>query len=316
MADQTGMLAHLGKRMTIRLRDGEGYRDIVGILESEQTLRNRRDEVITFTPNEIAIYRVIEEPLDRAGKGAPQSIRINELEEICRQIWPPLKEVQLGGWRLRLSGKYTMRANSVLPQGSLPYGDPGIEIGDAVNKVVEIYNEEKIPPIFHIPLPTYRALYDKLIELGWEEKIHALAMVSDIEKKVADHETEIADDATEEWLGVQGDQGIARIMASYPALYCAVRVDGKIVATGRAAVNGKWCVLSRIYTDPKFRGKGYARTLITSLLNAALEKGATKSVLQVESKNIVAVGLYQSLGFKFHHEYAYLGLSKEKEAKC
>lgn len=310
VADLSGLLAHIGKRMTIRLRDGDGYRDIVGTLQSEGTLLNRHNEIVEFSPEEISIFRVIQELPDRAGKGAPQSIRINELEEICRQIWPAIKEVQLGGWRLRLSGKFTMRANSVLPQGSPPYGDPGMEITDAIQKVVDIYNRENIPPIFHIPLPTYSALYEKLIQLGWEEKVHALAMVTDISKSSEIISTEILEDATEEWLAVQGDQGIARIMASYPALYCAVRMDGKLVATGRAAINGSWCVLSRIYTAPDSRGKGYARALITSLLNQAAERGATKSVLQVDSKNIPAIGLYDSLGFTFHHDYAYLGLPR------
>lgn len=316
MADQTGLLAHLGKRMTIRLHIDGGFRDIVGVLESANSVRNRRNEIVTFNPDEISIFRVIEALPDRAGKGAPQSIRINELEEICRQIWPPHNEVQIGGWRLRLSGKHTMRANSVLPQGSLPFGDPGMDIDEAINKVVEIFAQEKIPPIFQLPLPTYSALYDKLIELGWEEKVHALAMVADIEKVAEVHPTEIIREATEEWLAVQGDQGIARIMASYPALYCAVRIDGKLVATGRAAINGQWCVLSRIYTAPEFRGKGYARALITALLNAAIDEGATKSVLQVESRNIGAIRLYESLGYKFHHDYAYVGLPQGGGEKC
>jgi ribosomal protein S18 acetylase RimI-like enzyme len=137
--------------------------------------------------------------------------------------------------------------------------------------------------------------------------------VTDIEKVNNSIETEIKNDATEEWLAVQGDQGIAQIMASYPAFYSGVRIDGKLVAVGRAAINQSWCVISRIFTDPDYRGKGYARAVINSLMNSAYAEGARKAVLQVDSKNEGAINLYQSLGFEFHHEYVYRGFEPEVE---
>ena len=52
--------AALGKRATLRLRDpGGGFRDIVGVLQSETELINRRGELITFNPDDIALMRVI-----------------------------------------------------------------------------------------------------------------------------------------------------------------------------------------------------------------------------------------------------------------
>lgn len=52
--------AALGKRATVRLRDsGGGYKDIVGVLQSETELINRHGELITFNPDDIAIMRVI-----------------------------------------------------------------------------------------------------------------------------------------------------------------------------------------------------------------------------------------------------------------
>lgn len=50
----------LGKRATLRLRDSDGgFRDIVGVLQSETELINRRGELITFNPEDIALMRVI-----------------------------------------------------------------------------------------------------------------------------------------------------------------------------------------------------------------------------------------------------------------
>ncbi len=45
----------IGKRVTIRLRDGDGtFRDVVGVLQSETALINRRGESISFDP-EVAV---------------------------------------------------------------------------------------------------------------------------------------------------------------------------------------------------------------------------------------------------------------------
>ena len=75
------LLGAIGKRVTIRLREPSGgFRDIVGILQSERKLINAKSETITFSPDEIAIWREIKPLPDLAGKGAPYSQRIIELE--------------------------------------------------------------------------------------------------------------------------------------------------------------------------------------------------------------------------------------------
>ena len=50
----------LGKRVTIRLRDSDGtFRDVVGVLQSETTLINRRGESVSFDPESAVAFRVI-----------------------------------------------------------------------------------------------------------------------------------------------------------------------------------------------------------------------------------------------------------------
>ncbi|CAB4329156.1 MAG: cysteine--tRNA ligase [Actinobacteria bacterium] len=52
--------AAIGKRATIRLHGSEGgFRDIVGVLQSETSLINRRGELIEFQPDDVAFFRVI-----------------------------------------------------------------------------------------------------------------------------------------------------------------------------------------------------------------------------------------------------------------
>ena len=60
MSLRTQIAQALGKRVTIRLHDGDGtFRDIVGVLQSETSLLNRDGDLITFNPDDAAAFRVI-----------------------------------------------------------------------------------------------------------------------------------------------------------------------------------------------------------------------------------------------------------------
>jgi len=60
MSLRTQIAQALGKRATIRLRDTEGgFRDLVGVLQSETTLINRRGETVNFDPEDAVAFRVI-----------------------------------------------------------------------------------------------------------------------------------------------------------------------------------------------------------------------------------------------------------------
>ena len=60
MSLRTQVAQALGKRVTIRLRDTDGgFRDIVGVLQSETSLINRRGEVISFNPDDAVAFRII-----------------------------------------------------------------------------------------------------------------------------------------------------------------------------------------------------------------------------------------------------------------
>jgi cysteinyl-tRNA synthetase len=51
--------AALDKRVSIRLRDGDGFRDLLGVLKSENLLIRRNGEVAEFNPADIAFFRVV-----------------------------------------------------------------------------------------------------------------------------------------------------------------------------------------------------------------------------------------------------------------
>jgi len=307
------LLGAIGKRVTIRLREpGGGFRDIVGILQNERELINSKSKLISFSPDEIAIWREIKPLPDLAGKGAPLSLRIIELEKLSDLTWPALEIIEYGEWRLRISDGFSMRANSVLP-----IGEPPIDLASAVDEVTSIYRENNLKPTFSIPLPIFDELDRYLEQRGWNIKIDANFLIRDIGAiEVSGHpqfSIEILDYPSKEWLEVNSDQPLEKIMRRYPARYGAIKSGEEVIAVGRIATLGSWSIVTRLFVNPSFRGKGLAKALMNNLLTAAVTDGATKVALQVDNENGAALALYQSMGFTTHHKFVYRILAKNSD---
>ena len=307
------LLGAIGKRVTIRLHDPSGgYRDIVGILQSERELITSKSKTITFSPDEIAIWREIKPLPDLAGKGAPLSQRIIELEKLSDLTWPAQEIVDYGKWRLRISDGFSMRANSVLP-----IGEPPIDLASAVDEITNIYRENKLKPTFSIPLPIFDELDRYLEQNGWNIKIDANFLIRDIGAIEASSDPqffiEILDYPSKEWLEINSDQPLEKIMRRYPARYGAIKIGEQVIAVGRIATFGSWSIVTRLFVNPSFRGKGVAKILMNNLLSAAVSDGATKVSLQVDNENGAALALYQSMGFTIHHKFVYRILAKNSD---
>jgi GNAT superfamily N-acetyltransferase len=315
---QPNLAAAIGARVTVRLHEATGgFRDVVGILQrcgdGVNELLNSKGQIISFSEDEIAIWREIRPLPDRAGTGAPFSLRIQELEHLSDLTWPADEIKEIGKWRLRISDGFTMRANSVLPTGAAPFGDPNLDLSKAVDEVVKIYQEKDLTPTFTLPLPLYEELDNYLAGLGWEVKIGAEYLVNDIPDNLdlesVDFQIVITSEPTPEWLALQSDHQLERIMRNYPAHYAEIKFDNQTVAIGRIATSGKWSLATRVFVNPEFRGKGIGALLMRALMAAAKGDGATKVGLQVDSENGAGLALYKSMGFRFHHFYNYRVLS-------
>lgn len=308
-------LAHaIGARVTIRLRDaGGGFRDIVGVLQSFGSgvgeIINSKGATISFSASEIAIWREIKALPDRAGTGAPYSLRINELEALSDATWPADEIKTIGKWRLRISDGFTMRANSVLPTGAAPFGEPGLDIDHAISEITEIYKSYGLTPTFTIPLPIYEELDNYLASKGWEVKVGAEFLVNDIPEflEVESSEFQITNSAlpSKQWLEIQSDFALERIMSNYPATYTEIKAQDKTIARGRIATKERWSLATRVFVAPEFRGRGIGNLLMRALMVQAKGAGATKIGLQVDVENGAALALYKAMGFRFHHPYTY-----------
>lgn len=311
---QSDLASAIGARVTIRLREASGgFRDIVGVLQrfgaGDGELINSKGEALTFSESEIAIWREVKALPDRAGTGAPYSLRINQLEALSDTTWPADEINEIGKWRLRISDGFTMRANSVLPTGAAPYGEPGLEITRAVEEVTEIYKRHGLTPTFTIPLPVYEDLDRYLDQQGWEVKVGAEFLVNDIPAEIAATSSEFeiinSDSPSQQWLEIQSDFALERIMRNYPATYTEIKSQGKTIARGRIATKGTWSLATRVFVSPEFRGRGIGNLLMRAMMSEARSGGATKIGLQVDVENGAALALYKAMGFRFHHPYTY-----------
>ncbi len=314
METQPLPLDRIGQRFSIRLHDPKGgYRDVVGQLTSANSVVDRHGNEKIFDPKLIAFWREVISRPTAAGKGAPLTLRVLELDRICNATWPAIESEEVRGWLLRAANGVTNRANSVLPlMGALEAGCL-TNFDENLVAARNFYRSRNLPVIFHLAIPTWDELQSKLLELGSTELIRANTMVADLQAYEinipAELTLEITDTATSAWLNTPAVPGIEKILSSCPARYLGIRHGEEVIATARIALSEGWSSLTRVYVSEKFRGHGLGKAIVASAVNESLLQGANKSVLQVEARNEVAIGIYESLGFNFHHEYTYLELN-------
>jgi len=306
-------LERIGQRFSIRLHDpAGGYRDVVGHLKSATSLINRKGQEISFDPKQIFVWREIVERPNLAGKGAPLTLRVLELDQICSLTWPATEELDNSGWLMRAAGGVTNRANSVLPLAANLEAGALKDFAEKLSAAQEFYNKRNLPTIFQVALPAWQLLSEKLRSIGAIETLRGNTMVNDLSpsKQIVPAGFEIlqSDQFSNEWLAVKPTPGIEKILSGCAATYLTMINNGKAIATCRIALAKGWSSITRVYVHQDFRGQGLGKAIMAAALEASFEQGATKALLQVEANNAIAIGVYESLGFNFHHEYSYLEL--------
>lgn len=73
-----------------------------------------------------------------------------------------------------------------------------------------------------------------------------------------------------------------------------VRLAGGVIASGRAGLAGAWCVPDRVWTSERHRRKGLGRAVMQALLDAAMEAGSDRAVLDA---SVAGRALYSALGW-------------------
>ncbi|GAB3245638.1 GNAT family N-acetyltransferase [Kineosporia babensis] len=322
---------HVGSRVVIRFRDGEGVRDVLGELlaADEHTLRvqGRRG------PVEVRLGSVVAgKPVPpKATRPAPPHLALSvaDLELVMAKHWQAAEQDWLGGWLLRASGGYTGRANSVLP-----VGEPGMPLDVALTEVEDWYTERGLRPRASLPEPRPNDLDGEQLlaaaavfeGAGWEEITPTSVLTAPVAELRGlqarlggrplpeDLEITLADEPDPVWIEQYRYRGQAvpehgiRLLTSAPRqVFASVKTSaGELVGLGRGSLAEGWSGLTAMKVLPQWRRQGLSLALIGAVAEWSWQHGAMSMYLQVEAGNEPALASYAKAGFVFHHRYRYL----------
>lgn len=240
-----------------------------------------------------------------------------ELQALMVGGMPPLHSARIGDWLLRAANGYTGRANS-----ALAVGDPGMPLPEAIDRVARWYAEQNQPPLVQLTHatnadPSGSALGSLLTQRHWRFFQSTLVMTLRPEAaaplpRVTEVRVEVATTPTDDWWAASSPRvlehrdTLARMLTNVQdGAYLTAYIDGRVVGHARLAFNDDWSGIFDIHTDPDVRRRGVATALMSAATSAAAERRISLQYLQVSTDNDPAVQLYESLGWRVHHEYHY-----------
>lgn len=224
------------------------------------------------------------------------------LDRTMSSGWRALEEENVGGWIAWFSGGVTKRANSVLPLAAPE------DLGGCLAEIERRYAARGLPAVFQISpdsLPPdldarlstlgYRSLSPTLVQYLSLEGCRSASTVK------PDPRIEAADEASPPWLeafwdvegpDTAGERAISRkILSATPAVYASLVQDSRLHAVARLAVVGDLGGIYSVATRTGSRSRGFARSVVRSLIGEASKRDLKGLWLQVLESNTVARGL-------------------------
>lgn len=240
---------------------------------------------------------------------------IRLIEELSMSAWPSLQTHLYDGWVLRVSNGYTKRANSV----NLRYQSQ-IDINKKIDYCKTFYQNLGLPVIFKVTSDSSLSFIDdKLKDLEYakidETSVRILNLASfSCNRNLT---SEVSFKLTQEWI----DEYIGSCkMEDYieretlksmlknilgKTVFVTHKEGKKAVGFGYGVIDNGYVGIFDIYVEESFRGKGYGKYVINTILNESKQLGAESAYLQVVVGNSVAENLYNRFGFEESYRYWY-----------
>jgi N-acetylglutamate synthase len=242
----------------------------------------------------------------------PDLSRVRRLEELAFAGWPALESRDLAGWRLRFSGGYTKRANSINALAR----DAQVD-GRTLDSLEAAYRERQQPPVWRLTPLAPPATVDLLAGRGYRPIERSLLQVCRLDPAfAASPEVAIQPEPTAAWIDAfctyspvrpQHRDTMRRMLASIaaPVGFAFVEAAGQPMAMAIGAVQGDHTGLFDVLVMPHARRRGLARKVTESLYAWAWRHGARFAYLQVVATNAAAMPLYAAQGFRTVYDYEY-----------
>jgi N-acetylglutamate synthase len=300
----------VGRRVSVRYLTEEGLTDVLGQLVSWSgdwpagiiKIRKKDDSCQDVVSGKIIAAKVVE-----------PEIGCLDLQRDSESTWVPLETESLGDWVLRFSGNESARANSCRLDGR-----PENSTDESLLKIIDWYKTKKAAAIVQSPKPG--AFDEALARNNFVEVAHALYMIADTS---ASKQTQVV---IESELSSKWFDAVMAAETKSPRLSKELLVSGsfvrfasivdeknKIIATGRVSASEDLAMVTTVWVDENHRSKGLAKSIMLALGNEVFKIGHKIIALQVLKSNLPAVGLYESLGYQIHHDYAYYRYTKVQQ---
>ena len=239
---------------------------------------------------------------------------IKMIEDLSLNAWPSHQIQLYDGWLLRFSYFYTHRTNCVEQ-----IGPSSIPIEEKINFCEDAYHRWGTPSIFKITPLLPDDFEKRLIDRRYAVQHVTEVMTLDLapwQITMPPVSVRLERTINDRWI-----QSLFALKSTtsaihrqiVPSMYHAIpkdtlaasitNSDGQIVAIGLGILDRSYMGIYAIHVHPHYRGRQYARSICTSLLNRGKELGMTGAYLQVVEGNTPAKRLYLSLGFEDFYSY-------------
>ncbi len=240
-----------------------------------------------------------------------------QLEQVFLSSWPALKSENHSGWVWRYANGFSKRANCAQV---MSVGD-GLNFSALISSYTDWANAHSYEPTIRVTPLAGEAEIAILNELGWVQFDNSLVMVKKLGKQETltsklRHSYNILDALDplffEPFIELNGYEkpDILRAMikkisniAKGILIYDA---SNKNVGAALLSKKNEIATITSLVIDKKFYRKNYATSIMQAAVNWAISEDAKWIALQVVAKNIPAINLYHSFGFKEIYGYYYL----------
>lgn len=243
---------------------------------------------------------------------SPDLFQVRRLEELAFDGWPALESRNTAGWRLRFSGGYTKRANSINALG--PDARTDIKTLDGLEAA---YRERRQLPAWRLTPLAPPGVGDLLAGRGYRPIERSLLQVCRLDPAITPSpEVSIQPEPSAAWIEAfctyspvrpEHRDTMRRMLASIvaPVGFGFVEEADRPMAMAIGAVQGDHMGLFDVLVMPHARRRGLARKVTESLYAWAWRHGARFAYLQVVATNVAAMPLYAAQGFRTVYDYEY-----------
>lgn len=233
------------------------------------------------------------------------------LEELSFRTLPALEEERYDGWVLRWSNGGSRRANSVNALDTSTYPLP-----EKISHCEQWFADRGAAAAFRLTELADPELDGELADRGYVYSSTTFVMTAEITDQKAHPAVSITAVPSDAWLrtidylGTAEDAVIHKLRdqllsSGGTSSFASIESDGRVAAIGVAIDLDGYTTIYNMNTAPDARRRGYAHTILATLLANGRAAGASRAVLQVMDDNEPALALYRGAGFTTAYEYHY-----------